>query len=50
MGMNINKIRNELSGIYAKIDEDLKTGDEWKLADDITDMIIFLKKIKVEIK
>ena len=51
MGMNINKIRNELSGIYAKIDDNLRNnGGRDQLLDDLNDMINLITKIKVEIK
>lgn len=49
--MNINKIRNELSGIYAKIDDNLRNnGGRDQLLDDLNDMIILLNKLKIEIK
>ena len=51
MEMNINKIRNELSGIYAKIDDNLRNnGGRDQLLDDLNDMINLITKIKVEIK
>ena len=50
MEMNVNEIRNELSSTYAKIDEDLKNGEEREqLLDDLADMMILLNKLKLEI-
>lgn len=51
MEMNVNEVRNALSNIYAKIDEDLKSGeDRGQLLDDLADMMTLLNKLKVEIK
>lgn len=47
--MNVNDIRNKLSSIYAKIDEDLKNGeDRGQLLDDLADMIVLINKLKIE--
>lgn len=49
--MEMNEVRNELSNIYSKIDDNLRNnGDREELLDDLNDMANLINKIKIEIK